>query len=884
MRLPLWRRRQADDLDEEIATHLRMAVEERVARGEPREEARRSARREFGNVDLVKETTRDMWGWTSVERLWQDIRYACRTLRRSPGFTAVALVTLALGVGASTAIFSVINAVVLRPLPFPEPERLVHLSEMDLRKPDAPVHDSVAYPNFFDWRDRNKVFDHLAAYRTSRVTLAYAGTAEEVPGAVVSADFFPALGVAPLLGGGFRRDDEQANRQVVILGEDLWRSRFGGDGSIVGRTITLNSQPHTVVGVMPRRATFPVTFPATQLWISIAEDARIEHAGDTPITAQRGASLLQVLARLRHGVSIAQAQPAMDVIARALAREYPDADGTRGAVGMVPLLDQLVGDVRYQLLVLLTAVGCVLLIACANIANLLLARGVGRTREMSVRAALGASGGRLARQLLTESVVLSLAGAGLGLLVALASTDLLVRLSPVDVRGLDQVTLDGRVILFAGAVAVVTALLFGLVPALHAARPQLVRGLQDGTRTTGARSQHRWRAALVISETALGVVLLVGAGLMLRSFSRLVATSPGFNPEKVVTMRFRLPDIKYGYDRQVRFYEDLMPALARVPDAQSTAAVVPLPLSGSHLSLSFELPGQVVPSSERPTADTAVVSPGYFRAMGIRLVRGRDFTERDGFDAPRVVVVDEAFARRFFPGEDPIGKRVKPGLRTNEKETPWREVVGVVGNVRHQRLSEPAPPTFYLPYAQGLITSLHLVVRMRPTASPSAVVDEVRRVVAARDPELVVANVRTMDEYMDRSVANARFDTLLLGAFAILGLVLTAVGIYGVTATGVGERTHEFGVRMALGASSRAVVVAVVRRSLVLTAAGLTIGIVCSAFATQLLTAVLYDVQPLDPTTFVAVIATLGAVGLLACWMPARRATAVDPIRALRSE
>ena len=885
MRLPQWRRRQRADLDEEIRSHLAMAVQDRVARGESPDHAARAARREFGNVDLVKETTRDMWGWMSLDRLWQDVRYALRVLRRSPGFTAVALLTLALGIGANTAIFSVINAVVLRPLPFPQPDRLVSVSEMDLRKvTGGGVADSVSYPNFFDWRDRNQVFERLAAFRQSRITLTGAGVPQEVASAVVSADFFDTLGVPPLMGRGFRREEEKTGSHLVVLGEQLWRSSFGADPAIVGRAITVNGRPFTVVGVMPRRFTFPVTFPATQMWITIAEDARTENPGDTPITAQRGATLLEVVGRLRAGVSIRQAQAAMDVIARALAREYPDEDGSRGAVRIVLLLEELVGDTSYQLLVLLVAVGCVLLIACANIANLLLARGVGRTREICVRAALGASGGRLVRQLLTESVVLSIAGAGLGVLLALASIGLLVRLSPVEVRGLDQVTIDGPVILFAAALTVLTALLFGLIPAVHAARPQVVIGLKEGARTTAGSGQHRWRGALIVAETAVGVVLLVGAGLMLRSFDRLLATSPGFSPANVATMRFRLPDTRYSYAKQVRFYEELFPALRGLPGIESAAAVVPLPLSGNHLSLSFEQQGRVIAQSELPSADLGIVSPGYFLTMGIPLVRGRDFTARDDSSAPRVIIVDESFVRRYFPHENPIGQRIRPGLSADEKEPPWREVVGVVGDVRQERLSIAARPTFYIPYPQGMIVSPHLVVHAAGGRAPSEVVETVRKAVAARDPELVVANVRTLDEYVDRSIAGARFNTLLLALFATLGLLLTAVGLYGVTASGVAERTHEIGVRIALGAGAGAVLASVLRRGLVLTAAGLTTGMMMAAMASRLLQATLYNVRPLDPVTYAGVGLVLIAVALFACWIPARRATRVDPIRALRSE
>ncbi len=534
------------------------------------------------------------------------------------------------------------------------------------------------------------------------------------------------------------------------------------------------------------------------------------------------------------------------------------------------------------MLVLLAAVGCLLLIACTNIANLLLTRGVGRSRELSVRSALGASGGRLFRQLLTESLVLAAGGAALGIALAHSTTSLLVRLSPVNIRGLDEATVDGRVILFVAVTTLGTAALFGSLPALRALKPDLTTALKEGQRSGAGRRQHRLRNALVVVETALGVVLLVGAGLMLRTFASLVHTSPGFDPQKVVTTRFRLPDSKYSYEKQVRFYEDLLPALAVLPGVEAVAAVAPLPLSGNSLDLSFEQEGRPTRRSEEPTANFATVSAGYFRAMRIPLLRGREFSAADGLDAPRAIIINEAFARQFFPGENPIGKRLKPGVRVSEPEVPWRQIVGVVGDIKLERLSEKVAPAYYIPYSQGLITSLHLAIRT--AIPPSSILAAIRKTIASRDPELAVADERTMDEYMDRAVAGARFETVLLALFAALGLVLTAVGLYGVTANGVAERTHEFGVRMALGASGGAVVASVVRRGLMLTAAGLTGGLALAALASRLLQATLYNVRPLDPPTFLGVAGLLLGVALVACWVPARRATRVDPIRALRCE
>ena len=880
MKLPLWRRRQDEELDEELAGHLRMAIADRIARGESPDEAARAARLEFGNLGLARESTREAWGWIGIEQFAQDIRYAWRTLRRTPGFTLVAVITLALGIGANTAMFSVINAVLLRPLPFPAPDALVTVANVDLRPgPARSISMSLSYPDFFDFRSKSHTFDHLSAYRDSSFTLVTSAGSVHVVGAVVSSEIFSTLGTTPAIGRGFRPEDERAGSDVAVISDSLWRSQFAAAPDIAGRTITLDSRPYTIVGVMPPGFQFPIKFPLAQIWVTLAADARVEKADDVPMTTQRGAHFLKAIGRLRASTTLASAQADVDVIQAALGREFPNDNAQRG-VRITPHLDALVGDARGSLLVLLAAVGCVLLIACVNLANLLLARGAGRGAEIAMRKALGASPRRIVRQLLTESVLLAAIGTGCGLALAYGSIAALVRWSPVEVRGLDQVALDSTVLAFTAAIAIVSALTFGLAPALRAVRADAAPGAQAATRATAGRAERRLRGLLVVAETAIGVVLLVGAGLLLRSFDRLVRTPAGFDPDRIVTATFLLPDTRYSYAKQIAFYDSLVADLRAIPGVEAAAATVPLPLSGSNYTISFEQEGGAG-GANRESADFALAGAGFFRAMHIPLVRGRDLTPADDDRAPRVVVVNEAFARRYFPGIDPIGKRLKLGVSTTEPETPWREIVGVVGDVRNRSFREPVRPAYFIPYAQGLISPLRLVVRARNT---TVVGEEIRKLVAGRDPDVAVYDVKTMEEFLATSVATPRFQAVLLALFALVGLMLTAVGLYGVLAYGVAQRTREFGIRLALGATPGGVRRLVMRGGLALVVAGLAAGVVAAAFATELLAGTLYGVDRLDPVTFAGVAVMLLLVAMLASYLPARRATRVDPIRALRCE
>jgi len=598
------------------------------------------------------------------------------------------------------------------------------------------------------------------------------------------------------------------------------------------------------------------------------------------MTTQRGARMLRVVGRLRPGVSLAAAQREFDTIASTLAQEHPDTNAKRG-VGMTSVLDALVGRTRRPLVLLLTAVGCLLLIACLNIANLLLAREAARRREISLRVALGASRLRIVRQLLTESLILAAAGTAAGLVLANWTVPVLVRLAPVNVRGLDEVAIDGVVVAFTTLLAAASVVLFGLVPGLQASRADLSTALQDSARSGSGLRHRRLRAGLVIAEMAIGVVLLVGAGLLLRGFDRLVGNDPGFDPDGLIAAQLHLPDGAYPYLAQVAFYERVLAAL-RESARVEVAAAAPLPLSGTRYYISFALPGAPVPRSERPSALFMMTSPGYFRAMRILLLRGREFLPSDSEAAPRVVVVSDAFARRYFPGQNPIGQRINPGLMTTESEEPWREIVGVAADVKNEMLNERSQPAYYVPYAQGLISNLQFLIRS--SADPAAAIASVKAAVQREDTALTLYDVRSFDEFIAESVAAPRFQTVLLGVFAALAVLLAAVGLYGLTSYGVAQRTREFGVRLALGARPAEVVGLVVRESVVVAGIGLLLGVAGAAVTAGLLTSELNGVGPMDPLTFAAVGLTLFLVTLIASCVPALRTVRIDPVTTLRSD
>jgi len=870
------RRRERElQLDEEIAGHLAMATRDRVARGQSPREAEAAAKRELGNEALIKEVTREKWGWPSLERMLQDARYAVRLLRRSPAFTLVAVATLGLGIGANTAIFSVVHGVLLRPLPFPESGRIVALQTLITR----PVRHAASgsYPDFFDWRSQSKSFEAMASRRGVGFTLTGTAQASHVQAQAVSSDFLSVLRAAPLLGRGFLPEDDRPGARVALLAHAFWLSRFGADPGIVGKTIGLDGREHTVIGVMPPGVQFPLDEAPSDLWTSIAMDAE----GDEPWTANRGLTTLDVVGRLKPGVSLAAAQAETNGIARNLARQYPDDNRDRDEIRVQPELERIVGDVRAPLLVLLGAVGGILLIACANVASLLTARASARRRELALRAALGAGRGRVLRQLLTESLILSLLGGGAGLLLAAGGMRLLLRFSPERIPRLEQVGLDGTVLAFTFGVSLLTGLLFGAAPALRLARADLWTRLQEGGRGGEEPGSNRFRSGLVVAQTAIAVILLTGAMLLLESFRRLRSVDPGFSAENVTTFHLSLPEPEYDVARQRRFYDELLGSIRRRPGVRSAAAIFPVPFGTSRIGISFTIEGRPVAKADEPAAEYRQVSPGYFETLRIPILSGRDFTDRDGPDSPPVVIVNAAFARTFFRGESAVGRRIHPGVARDGKSV-VREIVGVVGDVRALALDAEAAPEFYVPAAQLTISDMTVVARTE--GSPAALQAEARALVTAIDANVPVYRVRTLEDAIRQSIQQPRFNALLLGLFGGVALLLTGVGLYGVLGYVVAMRTREIVIRMALGARRADILGMIVRRGLGLSLSGVVVGVVAAFGVTRLFRSLLFDVAPTDPLAFAAAVLALSLVAFAASAVPAWRATRLDPMQALRAE
>jgi putative ABC transport system permease protein len=881
MKWPLWRRRQDADLSEELRSHLALAVQDRIDRGESPEQAASAARREFGNVLLIQETVRDMWGWTSIQQCWQDLNYARRALWKARAFGAAAILTLSLGIGANTAMFSIVRAVVLRPLPFAAPEQLIAVNETDSRTAN-PRPLSASWPDVVDWRRDTQTLASLAGYHTANFTVTGRGPSRIVPGAVVSANLFTTLGVLPYDGRAFLEEEERVGSDVVVISDEFRRNHLADVANPVGSAITVNGRRVAIVGVMPAAFTFPIVSPPVELWVTMAEDARVEAPGDTPMTAQRGAHFLQTVGRMKPGAGLASVQAEFSRFTAALAQDDANEHRNRGAV-VTTLHDAIVGNTRAPLLLLLAAVSCVLVIACVNLANLMTARGVTRQPELALRVALGASRSRVIRLVMAESAVIAIVSAIGGIVIAWWSLDVFVALAPREVRGLQDVSIDTVVLAYTAMVAGLCALLVGVMPALRATRGDLRADIGAERTSGGSRSQRRWLRGLIVTETAVGAVLLAGATLVITGLDRLSRTDPGFDVATVSTMKVNLPDSRYPFAKQVAFYDGLLLELARLPGIESAAIVGPLPLSGARFSLRLELPGggEPVNGASQPSAGFAFISPGYFKAMRIPIRMGREFTTADNEAAPRTAIVNESFARQFFPGESPIGKRIRPGLSTTEAETPWREIVGVVSDIKQQTLNEPPAPAMYVPHAHGLITTPHIVVRSAGTVD--AVPEIVRRVILAADPELAIYDVRTLGDRLGQSVATQRFTTFLLTLFASLAVLLIAVGLYGVLAHGVAQRTHEFGVRLALGASPTSIVVGVVKGAIALVGGGLLVGLLAAAGLAQVLIAALDFVEPPSVFTFGAVAMILLGVAAAAVFAPARKAMRVDPMQTLRA-
>ncbi|HTK50331.1 MAG TPA: ABC transporter permease [Gemmatimonadaceae bacterium] len=857
-----WRRRHRDlELDEELAVHMRMAIEERVARGERREDAERAARREFGNVGVVKEVTREMWGGGWFERLLQDVRYGARTLRRSPGFTIVALSTLALGIGATTAMFTVVHAVLLRPLSYPRSDRLVRIA-YDYPKSPFITEGGISDRQWVDARSRYRMFTRVAAFTPGLVTLTNAGDPVRLQEASVAAGLFETLGITPALGRTFGRDDELVGGEpVVILGDALWRERFGADSNAVGRPITLDGVRHTVLGVMPQGFAYPL-------------DARLWRPLRLQLAPNRF-QILSVIGRLRDGATRAQALAELDALAA--------ADRARDSMvaRVTPLKDTVVGDVTRSLLVFAGAVGLVLLIACTNVANLLLMRATTRRREMAVRAALGAGRRRLVRQLVTESALLWVGAGVAGAGIAVAGVRALLALAPAGrIPRHGEIGVDAVALAFALVVSLGTGLIFGLIPALRATGSSVRDALAASARTMTGRDG-RLRGALVMAEIAFALVLLTGAALMMESFIRLRRVELGFRPEGLASLTVDLPDATYQSAPAMQAaHEAVLDRLEKIRGVTSAAAVNFIPLGGPMIRGDIKVDGRTLPPSYLVAKPS--VSPGYFRTMGIRLRLGREFTAQDAASSPHVVIVSESVARQIWPDLSPIGQRI------SNKDVPgpgdWLTVVGVVDDVGQTSIDVHREPAIYQPIQQLTQTFFlgHMSFIVRAVGDPALLLPMMRRALRDVDPNQPIGSIGTVESAISATVAEPLFQARLIGAFSIVALVLAAIGIYGVVAYSVAERTREIGIRVALGAGRGDVVGMVLRRLLVLLVPGVALGVAGALATTRVLSSLLFEIRPDDPATFISVAVLLAAVAIVAGMMPARRASRVDPLVALK--
>jgi putative ABC transport system permease protein len=819
---------------------------------------------------------------TVMATIWQDLKYAARSLRLNPGYTVIVIATLTLGIGANAAIFSVADAVMLRPYSYPDMERIVALSETTRGGQQM----SVAWPTFQDWAAQNQSFESLGIYRSTAVNLTGGDQAERLNGVIASSTLFGAMGIQPVAGRVFgTAEDQPGAPRVAVISERLWRSRFNADPALVGRSIVLNNEPHVVIGVMPPGMRFPSRL--TDVWLPLGPVI-------PTFPASRGSHPgLYAIGRLKSGVSFDRAVADMDTVARRIEASHP-LTNKDVAVRMIPYYEQIVRDIRPTLYVLLGAVGFVLLIGCANLANLMLARAERRQREIAVRSALGAERWRIVQQLLTESLLLAVTGGALGILLATWIVKLFVASRPVTIPRIDMVGVDGRVIAFAAALSILTGIVFGLVPALRASSPDLLSALKQAGRSGSTSPSRRFRSALVVAEVALALVLLVGAGLMIRSFARLMAIDPGFDPNGVVTMRLTLPAAKYrDLDRWAAFHEDLVRRVAGIPGATAAGINSAIPLEGGGSESGVIVEGRPLPTANMPDTMTLfqTSSPGYLRAMGIPLVRGRYFTDQDRKGAAPVVIVDDSLVRTLFANEDPIGKRIAFEFRGTQAAPMifWREIVGVVGHVRHYGIaSEPPFVQLYTPFAQMPIyfedrrPTMALIVRT--SLAPEALTAAIRRELGAIDRDIPVYGMQTMKTYLANNTEQPRLSVMLLGGLGGLALLLAIIGIYGVVSYSVTQRTQEIGVRMALGATRADVMKMVVGQAGILIAAGVVIGAGASLGLGSVMRNMLFQISGRDPVTLALIAALLVLVGLVASIVPARRATRVDPLVALRTD
>jgi putative ABC transport system permease protein len=865
-------------MEEEMRFHLEMQIEQNLESGLAAEEARSAARRQFGNQTWLKEASREMWSVRFIETLIQDLRFGARMLLKNPGFTLIAITTLALGIGANTAIFSVVNAVLLRPLPYREAERIVAIQELDKEG----KRKQVTSANFLDWRTQQTTFASLAAISRRRANLALTAEAERINLAVVSANFFDVFGLRAERGRLFAAADEQAGHApVVVVSHSLWQSRFGGVNDLVGRNATIDGKSYTVVGIAPQGFQYP---GETEAWLPPLRLAP-EWNEHMDVTQDRGFGYLSAVALLKPGVSLAQAASEMETITARLRRQYPDTNNPRFN-RVVSLQKHLIGETDTMLWLLFGAVCFVLLIACANVANLSLVRAAARQKEMAIRAALGASRGRVIGQLLTESTLLGLAGGALGWLLAVWGVRLMTRLLPRDFPRLREISLDWRVLLFTLLASVLTGILFGLAPAWQSAKTDGHATLKESARgATGGWRQRRLRHLLIIAEIALSLVLLVGAGLMLRSFMHLQSVSVGFTPQQVLTARLSPGGAGYRDDpAYINYFRRVIERVSHIPGVEAVGAINTLPLSlGGGPTAGYRIEGRPPLTRDKwPETNYRTVSSDYFRALSIPIVEGRAFNERDNEAAPRVMIVNQALARRDFPGENPVGKRIDLGNTDRAGQPVWFEIVGVAANVRSPELTEESQPEFYLSGLQDTFAEMSLVIRA--AVEPASLASAVRQAAAEVDKTQPVSNITTMEAFVSEAVAQPRFNLVLLGLFGGLALLLSAAGIYGVMAYGVAQRTNEIGLRLALGAQTRDVMNLILKQGLRLISVGLVLGLTAALALTRLMKSLLFGVNATDTVTFAAVTLLLLVVALLACWIPARRAIKVDPVVALRTE
>jgi len=871
----LLHRSNADaELQREIEIHIQQLTNEAIAGGMTQTEARAMALREFGPVDQIKEKCRDTRRVRWIQNFVQDLRYGVRMLRQSPAFTAIAVITLALGIGANTAIFSLVDAVLLRSLPYRDPNQLVLILNAPLNRPDA--LSGISYRDFTACRAQNRVFSEMAGNAFHDLTLTRAGEPAIVTTAAVTPEIFPLLNAKPLLGRTLLPEDGKPGAAAVaVLSENLWRSRFGSNPGLIGQSIALDMRSFTVVGILPASFGYPEGAPRQDVWISVMQDPLFG-----PLTSQPGVRLLGVMGRLKPGVSLAGAQAEINTLGARLAMEFP-AEDSGMTIRIQPYRQAVVRNLKPALLILLSAVGLLLLIACANIANLLLSKATSRAREMAVRIALGASRARIVCQLMTESALLGLLGGAGGLLLAVCAVWSLQPFLPPEVVQISSIHVGGPVLVVALLLSLATALVFGLAPALLATPSNLQTNLKEGGERSGQRGGRHLRSFLAIAEMSLAMLLLVAGGLLIRSFALVASVNPGFDPDNVTQAEASLPRFQYSTPQQwTAFSQELLARLHAQPGLQDSALAAPLPMDRQgEATFAFSIVGNPpLPPSESATADYATVSPEYFHAMRIPLLRGRLFSEQDSPDNPNVAIISEALAQRYFENRDPIGRHMRFGFPPNGNVS--REIVGVVGDVRDVALSQQPGPIMYVPFAQAPLYGGEVVVRS--SLATSTVAAAIRQVVHSIDKDLPVTDVRSFRDALGQSISQERFRTFLLGSFSAIALALAAVGVFGVISYSASQRTHEIGIRMALGAQRRDVLHLILKQGAKLALLGLGIGAVLAFLLTRFIAGMLYGVSATDPLTFGAVAIVLLGVAVIACYIPARRATRIDPMVALR--